>query len=347
MNIAYIVPSLAAKGPVLVVYELVKVMMENDHLCTVFYFDEKPPLDFPCTTVKIQANQAIDFVQFDVVHSHGMRPDKYVSRFREHSGRVKYMSTVHPFVFQDFRHQYNWFVAQVFGRLWMRSLGKLDRVITLSKTAKEYYKQWITPAKLTYAYNTRTVDYTKKISNDELATLQKFKGEATLIGVNAVLSTVKGIDILIDALAELPNHKLYIVGDGRSREELEKQARKVGVYDRCFFAGTQPEAYRYLPHYDIFAMPSRSEGFPLSLLEAACYGKACVVSDIEIFREIVTKGTEVEMFELDTENSIVGAIGDAMLNRDVLSRNIYALYLEKYSPRAFYDRHIKIYDGEI
>ena len=341
MKIAYIVPSLANKGPVIVVKELVDQMTSNGHECTVFYFDDIQQLSFACSTKRLFQNERINFLEFDIIHSHGIRPDWYVYRYREYSGKVRYLSTVHSYVFQDLSYQYNYFIAQVFGRFWMRWLRKHDKIVTLSMNAMKYYEQWINNDKLTYAYNTRSIDKTKKLSDNELKELLDFKGTDILIGVNALLSPVKGIDILIKALPALPEYKLFIVGDGKSRKSLEQLARIKGVYNRCYFVGVKADAYRYLPYYDIFAMPSRSEGFPLALLEAAFFSKNSVVTDIPIVKEAFTT-EEVSMFQLSKPETIVGAILKATNNSD-MGEKMYEKYTLCYSPENMYRKYILIY----
>lgn len=345
MNIAYIVPSLANAGPVLVARELVSQMTLHGHKCIVYYFDDKLAVKFDCPVEQIKMNQAIDFTKFDVVHSHGMRPDKYVAKYREFGGNVRYVSTMHNYVLEDFRYQYNWVVAQVFGRLWMRSLRSMDRVVALTQHARTYYLRWLDANKLTYAYNTRSVDENRTLDQCQIDELLTFKGSDILIGVNALLTKRKGVDVLIKALPMLPKHKLFIVGDGKSRSDLEVMARELGVADRCFFAGYQPDAYRFLPYYDINAMPSRSEGFPLSLIEAAIYKRPCVISDLPVFRECFGDG-EAVIFELANPDTIVEAIEYASSHKELGSK-IYDKYVNCYSQKKIYERYLNIYYGEI
>lgn len=341
MRIAYIVPSLAYKGPVIVVKELVEQMCVNGHDCTVLYFDDIVQVDFVCPTKLISQYRKIDFLKFDIVHTHGIRPDIFVYRFREYSGQVVYISTIHNYVLQDFSHQYNWFIAQIFGRLWMNCLKKHDRIVALSMNAVEYYRRWFSDDKLTYVYNTRSLNEAEVLSKAEKQELMKFKGGDRLIGVNALLSPVKGIDILIKALPKLSKYRLFIVGDGKSRASLERLAYKLNVDHRCFFAGVRKDAYRYLPYYDIFAMPSRSEGFPLALLEAAFFGKQSVVSDIPIIKEAFTS-KEVSMFQLTKPDSIIEAVFSADNNCE-MGECMHQKFLECYSPENMYKRYIFIY----
>ena len=342
MKIAYIVPSLANKGPIIVVKELLEQMCMNNHDCVVFYFDNIIQLTFACPTKRISQNTPIDFKTFNIVHSHGIRPDRFIYRFREYSGKVSYVSTVHNYVMQDLYYQYNWIVAQLFGKLWMNWLKKHDKIVVLSQNAIEYYSKWLDINKLHYAYNTRTLDKLKGLTNDEMEEFLNFKGNNKIIGVNALLSRRKGIDIIIRALQELNEYKLFIVGDGKSRKELELLARNMKVEQRCYFAGFKLDAYRYLPHYDIFAMPSRSEGFPLALLEAAIYSKPTVVSDISVVKEIFNI-EEISTFYLKNPRTIQSAILEATDNQK-MGEMMHLRYLQCYSPEEMYKKYISIYE---
>lgn len=344
-RIAYIVPSLANRGPVIVVKELVRQMISHGHECTVFYFDDKLPITFDCATHRIRKNEKIDFSAYDIVHSHGLRPDKYVAKYREYSGKVRYISTLHNYVLEDLRYQYNWLVAQIFGRLWMHTLQKMDTVVALSQHAQQYYLKWFPPQKVTYAYNTRVLDLTQTLDENSIQELQVFKGNSVLIGVNALLTRRKGVDMLIRALVRLPDYKLFIAGDGKERARLERLARRLGVADRCLFAGYRQNAYLYLPLYDIYALPSRSEGFPLSLLEAAVYAKPCVVSNLPIVTECFNTD-EVAIFRLEAPTSVIQAIHGATTN-STLGKNLHLKYEQAYSPERMYERYHRIYYGEV
>jgi glycosyltransferase involved in cell wall biosynthesis len=341
MKIAYIIPSLANTGPVIVVKELVTQMTAHYHQCTVFYFDNKREVDFDCPVQQIEKNEKINFTQYHIVHSHGLRPDKYVWKYRETSGQTKYISTIHNYVIPDLKSQYNPLIAQVFGNLWMkRWLKRHDRIVVLSRDAMKYYRRWFSPAKLTYAYNTRNPDTSKTLNSEELSEVQQFKQDSTLIGINALLTPRKGIDIIIKALPKLCGYKLFVVGTGKSHQKLERLAVKLGVANRCYFAGYRANAYRYLPFYDVFAMPSRSEGFPLALLEAAIYHRGIVVSNIPVFKELFSDCAM--MFDLAHPTSIVQAVIKATGNT-ALENQLFEKYKTCYSPEKMYQQYLQIY----
>lgn len=341
MNIAYIVPALRNKGPIIVVKELVNLMLEKGHKCSVFYFDSIGNISISCPTYQISFFKSIHFNDFDIIHSHGIRPDAYVFFHKPLNSKTRFISTLHNYIFRDLSFQYNKLIAYSFGFLWILLLKRHNLVVTLSKDAMTYYLKWFKPSLLTYAYNTRSISIDSYLSFEEEKQIKDFKQDSLLIGVNALLTNRKGIDMLIKALARLPKYKLFIVGEGKSESNLRKLVNLYNVNDRVLFAGYHKDAYRYLLYYDIFAIPSRSEGFPLSLLEASAVGIPIVCSDILVFKELFTS-EEVAFFELENIDSLVRAILYAE-NNVLLAKNIYQRYINNYSPKKFYERYINIY----
>ena len=110
---------------------------------------------------------------------------------------------------------------------------------------------------------------------------------------------------------------------------------------RIHFAGARPRAHRYLSLYDIYALPSRSEGFPLALLEAADYGKRVVCSALPVVKECFTDD-ELITFPMPSETALAAAIQTAM-TRPELCTNIKKRFDRDYSPESFYRRYMIIY----
>lgn len=341
MNIAYILPSLANKGPVLVVRDLVREMKNRGHRCSVFYFDDKieVAIDCPCRIVKFQK---MDFSKYDIVHSHGLRPDLYVFLFKPRKSHTKFITTLHNYVYRDLWYQYNPAFSLIFGTLWAIALTRHDRVVALSDDAKRYYSRILFWKKLDFAYNTRSLPEDVSLTQEEQRVILDFKGNDCLIGVNALLTFRKGVDIVIRALPALPGYKLFIVGDGKEKGHLEKIAEDLNVRDRVYFAGYVKDAYRFIKYYDVYAMPSRSEGFGLSLIEAVIYKKPVVLSSIPIFRELFSS-EEVSFFELSSIESFVEAVENVKKCAEKVDL-AYNRFISAYSPEIFYKRYISIYE---
>ena len=110
--------------------------------------------------------------------------------------------------------------------------------------------------------------------------------EGKLIGAVARLQRVKGIDVLISALAHCdPRLSLAIVGDGDERETLAAQARALGLSARIHFLGIRGAIETILPAFDAFVLPSRAEGLPLALVEAQACGLPVIACDVGGVRE--------------------------------------------------------------
>ena len=112
MKIAFILPSLINKGPIVVVNNVVKYLKSYVEQIDVYYFDATPAMDFDCPVYKIRMNQAIDFDKYDIIHSHCLRPDKYVIKWRKKIKNAKIITTLHQDTFRSFQYQYN--IASLF-----------------------------------------------------------------------------------------------------------------------------------------------------------------------------------------------------------------------------------------
>lgn len=118
--------------------------------------------------------------------------------------------------------------------------------------------------------------------------------DGLVIGTAGRLAEIKRYDRLISAFAALkatrPDLTLVFVGDGPMRSELEAQAASLGLADWVRFAGYQSDPRPYLQAMDIFALTSRSEGMPLSVLEAWASGLPVVVPDVGGLPDMVADG---------------------------------------------------------
>jgi glycosyltransferase involved in cell wall biosynthesis len=115
-----------------------------------------------------------------------------------------------------------------------------------------------------------------------------------VVGNIARLVWYKGHVELLDAMArvgrEHPRVQLCVVGDGPLRSTLQEHARSVGLNGAARFLGTVPEAWRLLPHFDIFVLPSRWEGMSNGLLEAMAAGRPIVATAVGGNPELITDG---------------------------------------------------------
>ncbi len=107
------------------------------------------------------------------------------------------------------------------------------------------------------------------------------------------LSFEKGQDMMLEAWAEVtgrfPDWRLRLYGSGPEEEALRRQAAELGLGGTVEFRGTTADVEGALTDASIFALSSRVEGFPMSVLEAMAYGLPTVAFDCAPgVRELIT-----------------------------------------------------------
>ena len=100
----------------------------------------------------------------------------------------------------------------------------------------------------------------------------------------------KGFDVLLEALATLPDHWLWLAGDGPLREALGARAETLGMAERVRFLGWRDDVPALLAAADILVCPSRSEPLGNVIIEAWAHGVAVVASDAEGPRHLIEDG---------------------------------------------------------
>ena len=127
-----------------------------------------------------------------------------------------------------------------------------------------------------------------------------------------LLVPVKGVDLLVGALAELvdPKPLCLLIGDGPERPELERQAAELGVGERLRFVGcrSSDEIPTWMGAADILVLPSRSEGRPNVVLEAQACGLPVVATRVGGTPELVCDGKT----GLLVESEDVAGLADAL-----------------------------------
>lgn len=143
---------------------------------------------------------------------------------------------------------------------------------------------------------------------DEISELKRDGG--FVIGYIGRLTPGKGLDILLKAVKEHAdgNWRVAIVGDGEQSVELQQMAQSMGIADRVMFFGFRPDRLAFLKGFDVFVLPSRSEGIPRCLMEAMTAGVPVVASDIPGCRYLVDGTTTGLLFPPDNPRELAESI---------------------------------------
>ncbi|QIG81922.1 glycosyltransferase family 4 protein [Sphingosinithalassobacter tenebrarum] len=95
----------------------------------------------------------------------------------------------------------------------------------------------------------------------------------TVIGTVAGLREVKDLPMLVRAVGGLSQRvRLVIVGEGPERQAILDAAEAMGLENKLLLPGFVPDPWRYMGLFDIFALSSKSEQFPISVVEAMAAG---------------------------------------------------------------------------
>ncbi len=162
-----------------------------------------------------------------------------------------------------------------------------------------------------------------------------------LLGAVGRLSPEKGHVVLLRALPQIvaafPRAGLVLLGDGRSRPELEAEAHRLGIADRIVFLGYRRDVPALLAALDLFVQPSLYEGFGISLLEAMAAGLPIVASRVGGIPELVQDGTTGLLVPPQDPTALASAAVRLLRDRDEAGRLGAAAALrarERYSLRA-------------
>jgi len=170
---------------------------------------------------------------------------------------------------------------------------------------------------------------------DAIAGLEKKPGEV-VIGTVAGLRAVKNLPRLVRALARMTNRqtRLVIVGEGPESERIAAEARARGVASRVLMPGFLGDPARWIGQFDIFALSSDSEQFPISLIEAMAAGLPAVATAVGDVPDIVAEDNKPLIVDRDDEAAFAAAL-DSLADQPHLRKAIGAANREKAA--ALYD----------
>ncbi|MEL7190500.1 MAG: glycosyltransferase [Pseudomonadota bacterium] len=151
-----------------------------------------------------------------------------------------------------------------------------------------------------------------------------------LVCVGALIPR-KGQAIALDALAQLAEARLVLVGKGEDREALEAQAQTLGIADRVLFAGSLDHDMLplILSAADAMVLPTDNEGLANAWVEALACGTPVVTCDVGGARELITDDIAGRLLTERTADAVVEAVR-AVLNNPPLRADV-AAFAERFS----------------
>ena len=137
------------------------------------------------------------------------------------------------------------------------------------------------------------------------------------------LHPVKGVQYLLGAMKmvhqELPEAKLILVGDGEEREHLENLTDSLGIRGCVEFAGRVPHdrVQDYMNRAEVFVLPSLSEGFPVTILEAMACGLPVVATRVGGLPDVIEDGVNGYLVKAKEPSEIAEALLKLLLDEQL------------------------------
>ena len=136
--------------------------------------------------------------------------------------------------------------------------------------------------------------------------------DAVVVGWAGILREWHGVDLLLRAVARVPDLKLLIVGDGPDRARLESLIRRLKLDERVKFTGrvSHDEVVRYIGAVDIAVSSADRTGYasPMKLLEYMAMERATVAPRSPNIEDLIDDGVDGLLFEPDNEEALVAVL---------------------------------------
>jgi L-malate glycosyltransferase len=139
------------------------------------------------------------------------------------------------------------------------------------------------------------------------------KAGEIVVGTVARINEIKNMPLLVEAVARLRqthNARLVIAGEGPHAEAVHAAARAHNMEAALLMPGFLPDPQNYIGHFDIFALSSNSEQFPISLVEAMAAGLPCATTDVGDCKDMLCQANK----------AFVTPVGDAAALAQSLQR---------------------------
>ncbi len=223
--------------------------------------------------------------QVDILHTHNSGPFFYGFLAGKLAGLAGLVHTEHSRLEQN--HQ---LLSKTYS-LFSKGIYKIISD-SIAVTNHLVHVQGISKEKVVTIYNGIDTDlYSKSVCNLGLLEEIGIKPGSRVIGTVGRLEEPKDYVTLFAAFSKvcqrIPNLYWVIVGDGSLRSSLTERARAFNLLDKIVFLGSRRDVHRILPLFDLFVLSSKSEGLPLSILEAMAASVPVIATSVGGIPEMI------------------------------------------------------------
>lgn len=251
-----------------------------------------PLFDFPMYTLAL-ASKMVEVAQYekiDIFHCHYAIPhatSAYLAKKMLNQPNLKVITTLHGTDITLVGLEPSFLPVMKF------SIEQSDGVTAVSRFLREKtLTNYNIEKEIEVIPNFVDVTRFKRTQNDEVRKKCAPRGEKVIVHTSN-FRPVKRVGDVIRVFAETRKKmpaRLLLIGDGPDRSQCELLARELGIHDDVKFLGKQTELVPILSSADLFLMPSQSESFGLSALEAMACEVPVISSSVGGLPELVVHG---------------------------------------------------------
>lgn len=345
MKVAFLLPSLLNRGPIVFTKYLADALMACGVDVTIFYLKPHVELKFDCECVRLRSSNLRRLDDFDIVHTTMFWPD-VIGLLMMFFRKINWVSSIHNEIGEDLRFNYGVFFGSILGIIWRFVLRQCPNIIVSSGEQLKYCKSYLGQSKssytaIGYGIVTRVAN---PLVNAEHAILTKLKDNYHIIGACGLLIERKGFSQLVKLLSLRKDIAVVLIGDGDCKSDLLLEAESLGVKDRFLILGFKPNHLDYYPYFDIYALTSYSEGFGLAMIEAMSFGLPVVCSNLPIYRDYFDS-SHVCLFDPGNIDNLASAVKAAIEGVTYFSARSSELYANKFSSSVMAQKHIELYQS--
>lgn len=202
-----------------------------------------------------------------------------------------------------------------------RTMRWADRVVVCSRSLSDYAieAEGATAGKVSVIpHGIRVNGVYAPPENQSLRSELHIPVDCYLIGSLGRLTYQKGYDILLDALARMPEENVHVLiaGTGEMLPSLQAQASGLGIAERVHWVGYRRDVPRILQDIDIYVQPSRFEGMPNAVLEAMAAERPIVASAVDGHCELIEDGISGWLVPGESPAATAGVLSEVLIDRD-------------------------------
>ena len=306
MKILHVISSGGMYGAEAVILNLSHALNESSHSSVLGVFANSSNLNLefyeramsegieahliPCSgqidrTAAASLRELVGRTNADVVHAHGFKADIYAYFALKGSG-VPLVSTCHNWI-DDTR------IVSLYGKVDRFILRRYSAVIAVSDAVKDKLLQaGVKQEKIRIINNGINLRPFRNAS----PSLRESAGgkDVPVVGFVGRLSSEKGCDIFLYAasrvVADVPEAKFVVVGDGPERDRLESLIDELGIRQSVVLAGRRDEMSSVYASFDVMVLSSHREGLPIAMLEGMASGVPLVATAVGDVPRVIQEG---------------------------------------------------------